>query len=129
MINIDYLIEHLGIKESVHPKCVWNITSGDDHSEECDNSNILEAAIFNSQVTVPICPSHLRGHILVTNLANHGHDIEEILAMTLADREQKFVGLYSSGTVDRTFCLKLTGLPDSTSDGDLAKAAAKELQM
>lgn len=64
-------------------KCVW------DMGYEC-SGEITEETIFNGQVTVPICELHLKDHKQLLFLHDHGEDVEEILQLSLEDRQKLF---------------------------------------
>ena len=65
-------------------QCVWNM-------EGACNGSVERRAMFNAQITVPICDKHFHDHVVVIALHSAGYDSEEIMAQTGEWREQEVV--------------------------------------
>lgn len=63
-------------------KCVWNM--GTDCDGDVDNRTM-----FNQQLTIPACDKHFREHQVVMALHSTGLDIEEVMEMTVEERNTK----------------------------------------
>jgi hypothetical protein len=64
-------------------KCVWNM--GYDCSGE-----VVEVSMFNDQITLPACETHLKDHKQLLFLHKHGHDVEEMLKLSPEERQSAF---------------------------------------
>lgn len=69
--------------ESKSQTCVWSIGT------EC-NGEITAELMFNDQIKIPICSNHLSEHKKLIFLHSHNHDIEELLKMSLDERDKLF---------------------------------------
>jgi hypothetical protein len=80
-------------------KCVWSMGSG------CADK-VYDVAIFNNQIKIPICESHLEDHEHVMTLHRNGYDIEEIIQKDENYRKEEVL------------VIRLSGLDKDNKDGE-----------
>lgn len=71
-------------------KCVWNMGT------PCDGE-VQEMKLFEQQIEVPMCESHLEQHKEVMILHKNGYDVEEVLQETPEYRRREVLTLKLSG--------------------------------
>jgi hypothetical protein len=63
-------------------KCVWQV------SESCEG-DVKNEAVFDNQLSIPMCRKHLKEHKEIMTLAQFGDDIECILDKTQEERQHR----------------------------------------
>lgn len=72
-------------------ECVWRV------DDVLCSGKVSDVAIFNNQISLPICEAHFEQHKEIMTLHQNGHDIEEILKHTEEWRKQEINKLVQNG--------------------------------
>jgi hypothetical protein len=70
-------------KEEKPMKCVWNM------GYDC-GGEVAEAKMFDDQITIPICETHLEDHKMVMYLHKQKIDVDVILMLSLSARKELY---------------------------------------